>query len=90
MTIHVTQEDIDSNFKEGGARCSRCPVAMAISRATGQSVKVFGGPFWIGGHFGHLPNSVVKKIIDLDNQKPIGPFTFELEPPTLHCAGEGD
>ena len=81
IIINVTADDIVNGIR---GKCVSCPVALAIS-------KVFPKYFVVVRntevHLNHsalvqtiqLPNSAVNFIDDFDNNKPVEPFSFELD-----------
>ncbi len=83
MLIHVTQEDLDT-----GKRCNfyECPIALAVNRQISRAQANMSGLHlfftWKGQR--QCVNSSLElrsKISDIDQAKPIEPFTFELELP---------
>ncbi len=87
MKINVTAEDIREGLR---GDCFRCPIALAIKRDTGFDCDVYSpehiflgdGPSIIRNKYRPVEKDafVVADFIDsFDNQKPVEPFTFELE-----------
>lgn len=80
MTITVTQDCINEGL---AARCTLCPVALAIKKQTGC------GYVWVGGYSAYidhgksidLPLKARKFIKDFDYGKVRRPFSFELDIP---------
>lgn len=78
MTIEVTQDDID---KGDEADCDKCPIALAINRATGKRWCVVWHRCWLDEDHSpsiDLPESAVDFIQDFDNDQSVKPFSFEL------------
>lgn len=77
-TIHVTQEDIENGERN---RASRCPVAIAIKRATGNASVYVGTLDMSIGEFldMSLPRKLVKFIGRFDSGKAVHPFTFTID-----------
>jgi hypothetical protein len=77
MIVDVTQSDIDE-----GERLSfrKCPVATALSRATGRVCVVDGWHWWFARTITNrpLPDLAERFIFDFDNWRPVFPFRFEI------------
>ena len=83
FTIEVTQEDID---KGEGYHCTRCPIALALCRATGwrwlvrRKIAVSNDGHCCNTY--NLPEAVQAFIVKFDSSGKFNlgkPFTFELE-----------
>lgn len=77
-TIDVTEDDIRRGFRMD---CHECPIALAISRATGQVVHVEqnGVVTLLGSdECVDLPGDVIDRILEYDDGEPMEPFSFEL------------
>ena len=85
-TFHITQEDIQQGRREN---CTLCPVARAISRATGTTVAVGGINELSTGRIEYLtrdgqrvahdlPQRVGEKILCYDKTGVMEPFLFAL------------
>lgn len=76
MKVTVTQEDIDN----GDRTQSRCPIALAISRAYGLKNIGVGG-FSVTGmsKTRWLPVEAQLFVRDFDNGHPVKPFEFRLQ-----------
>lgn len=81
--IEVTQECIDKGEARNGLSC---PVAIALINQGFIHVTV--SPFWVIGkhkitdlkHFQvHTPLVVLKFMNEFDTNKPVKPFTFEID-----------
>lgn len=79
ITVNVTQEDIDKGI--GWIMCSDCPVALAVTGATGQ-------PFSAGIDFltresdsFQIPIPLIAQvfIMAFDHGTKVSPFTFSIE-----------
>lgn len=84
MTIQVTQEDIDNGER---SRCERCPIALAIQRATGARYSTVGittamisDAISLATVYG-LPQIATTWLMrfDMSGPKMVQPFTFEME-----------
>ncbi len=83
-TINVTEENIREGQKAIGLRSCNCPVAKAFIDAGFSwadvgpgSVELFDAKNtqrWI-----RFPPEVTQKIIQLDREQPVSPFTFTIE-----------
>ena len=88
-TIKVTQADIDQADRElkntTTPLCERCPVAIALTKATGVKCQVSGKMIDIGSPYGPIfPRSVALEqfVINYDNpatKRLAVPFEFELD-----------
>lgn len=79
-TIDVTAEDIEN----GRPHSTSCPVALAITRATGTPAVVTGSPFSFPVYraCGNLlPSEVQLWIKKYDLHYDVLPFSFDLEIP---------
>lgn len=76
MKIEVTQEHIDSGIP---AACNCCPIALAISEETGESVTVGGEAVHFQGRSLILPREVSAFIHSFDADGEVEPFSFELD-----------
>lgn len=75
MKIEVTQTMID----EGEAcSCFRCPVAIAIKRASADLTVGFASA-WIDQKQVHLPDDAMDFVNAFDGGNPVRPFSFELD-----------
>jgi hypothetical protein len=76
LTIKVTQCDINRGKR---AECGKCPVAIAIKRATGENRVVVGAGWARVGEMGYpLPDKVYDFIERFDFAKPVKPIRFAL------------
>ena len=77
-TITVTLEDIAKG--ERGSACS-CPIALAIKRATNQRCHVSPTLFCFERDLYDkpLPRVAGQFVIAFDGNKPVEPFSFELD-----------
>ena len=77
MKVTVTQEDIDKGRPQVG---HGCPIAIAVKRSN-KSNTVWIGRFtaFIGADCYPLPGTAMQFVKDFDNNKPVEPFTFEME-----------
>lgn len=78
LTIHVTQEDINSGIPK---KCSKCPVALAINRATGLAATVKFHPNYIGENEHDIfmtPDCVIAFINKFDAGNHVSPFSFTI------------
>lgn len=78
MRIVVTKEDI----ADGRAfTCTKCPVALAMSRAFGMPIYVgptSWGAFKDGGPIGRTPELAAEFMTRFDVGLPVQPFEFEV------------
>jgi hypothetical protein len=86
MRVQVTQEDIEQG--EQGS-CKHCPIAIAVSRATGKKAYVgydgistgeLPGPMFEPRWQYETPKVARDFIVDFDYGLPTHPFEFELVP----------
>lgn len=82
MTIHVTQEDIDTGQRN---KPWACPVALAIKRAmpthvveAGPEVVYLHKPGDLANTAYHTPITASFFIENFDNGAPVSPFSFDL------------
>lgn len=80
MRIDVTQEDIDQGTR---GQCKLCPVALAISRASGFTAFVRFGvtlfdDYRLEVERSGLPQAAVDFICKFDSELPVQPFSFDL------------
>ena len=62
--------------------CERCPVALAVQRATGaDEVKVNKVRIWGGSRWYHTPDEARAFILRFDAGDPVEPFGFALGEP---------
>ena len=81
INVEVTSEDIEQGQR---LNLRSCPVARAMTRATGQTVSVSGAGAWLYAKHNdkqvmavyQFPNHVVSNIIDFDNGKDMTPMSF--------------
>jgi hypothetical protein len=80
MRINVTQEDINKGCQNDSGTC---PIALALSRATGNAVHVraiYASVYnWSLLYTTDLPIEARLFIRDFDSGKHVDPFSFELE-----------
>lgn len=81
MIINVTHEDIARGRR---VFCDRCPIALAVQRATG-NFNAGAGPrsIWFGNpviHYG-TPVSAAEWMLAFDRSEPVEPFSFALGEP---------
>jgi hypothetical protein len=81
MKVDVTQEDIEQG-RSGSA--SSCPVALAVTRATGRKCGVTQDYLYFYGSKGQLlgglalPPYVTRAIVQFDSTESMKPFSFKL------------
>lgn len=80
MKIKVEWRHIHSGKR---CKCEECPVALAISEATGRNARVYFSKAFIfsGGvipDYIYFPAGVADWIYDYDRMKKVYPFEFEL------------
>jgi hypothetical protein len=76
MRIEVTQQHIDKGIRRSAYHC---PVAQALSEATGD---IWTTGRWDAGNGTVnvlLPEDVVERIIRYDDTREMQPFAFEME-----------
>jgi hypothetical protein len=77
ILVEVTQRDIRCATS---GECDKCAIALALKKHfPTESVNVTGEVAIIGGRHYRLPQSVVRFILDFDNERPIAPFSFHLD-----------
>lgn len=76
VTISVTQEDIDGGVARN---CSKCPIALAISKVFGEDVTVTGVSASINDELWELPKSCLLFARCFDRSDKVIPFDFEME-----------
>jgi hypothetical protein len=80
MKIGVYQRHIDRGF--GGKNAELiCPIAIALTEATGYKYGVWHGKAWnmVTGESYDLPEDVTKRYIKYDHTGIMKPFDFEIE-----------
>ena len=83
MQLVVTVEADD--IQHGRAKCgSKCPIARATERASGQHVYVHKTAVDIAMWTYHLPKAAVQFIEDFDMGFQVDPFTFTIDDYCLH------
>lgn len=80
MTVHVTQEDINSGIR---TNCDSCPIAIAMHRILGEPVEVVWHSAYIGS-IGNcrtvsIPRVATTFIQDFDGHRPVSPFSFDID-----------
>lgn len=81
MTIHVTQDDIDKGWAKD---CSRCPLALAIFRATKRDWLVGDRTVSLTDRYAYdtrvvpLPTGAQCFVLWFDHELPVEPFSFDL------------
>lgn len=76
MKIEVTQEDIN---KGEVTECRRCPIALAVIRATGNKYVLVDSDYThVGTKFCPTPVTAKRFIRNFDYGNDVQPFTFEL------------
>lgn len=75
ITFEVTQADIDA-----GVKCdsTSCPIARALSRATGQKASVGVQTVGLAERVWWLPTAVSSFVMRFDLGEPVEPATFTL------------
>lgn len=77
MVVNVTQEDIDLGQH---SHCTKCPVALAISRAIKEDLVSVAYSFClIGADKYQLPEEVSSFITHFDLSESVLPFSFEFQ-----------
>jgi hypothetical protein len=80
MTIQVTQQHIKKGLR---GSCSGDPVSLAMKSAglnrPWASLDHLAWRVDFRDYFVRTPENVVKFIIDFDNNRPVAPFSFELD-----------
>jgi hypothetical protein len=80
MQIKVTQQHIDAGIK---LLCDACPVALALSEATGgMHWGVTGWAAWERNTHRRaitLPRAVLQFVTDYDRGEPVEPFEFTFD-----------
>ena len=88
IEVNVTQEDIDNGKRES---CTRCPVALALTRAGWKGVGVSADYAWQSkgrlndqctlndDDFFKMPAEAQAFVFNFDHNKPVKPLTFFLE-----------
>jgi hypothetical protein len=75
-TINVTKEDIQNGKP---IHISKCPVALAITRATGRTCEVDLDAIYVDGlGLVYSPTEVVKFVRAFDDGKNVDPLAFDL------------
>lgn len=76
MKIQVTQEDINNGMRRNG---NKCPVTLAIKRATGIALVSSGLTICVYGRRELIPPVAVTEFIEqFDAGNPVSPFEFNL------------
>lgn len=79
MRIQLTQQDIANGRR---AACNACPVALAISRATGEQWEVGNSSAWCVGSCAsariYLSSDTMTFIDAFDHGRSVAQFEFEL------------
>ncbi len=85
VLVEVTQEDIDKGRRyKGGRRGEFCPVARALRRGTTSNrVTVGFVRATVQGRLIELPLPAIVFIEMFDRDKPVSPFSFEIELPEV-------
>lgn len=78
VNVEVTAEDIAQGV---AADCQRCPVALALKRATGEDWRVGSYEAEKVAIRVPLPMRVRAWTLALDTGEPVEPFSFEIEVP---------
>ncbi len=82
--VHVLKLDIQAGYRKN---CEGCPLSLAIHRALGYPVYVYGTHIrecegdpqkGTGRLLAMLPESARRFILDLDEKRPVAPFGFYL------------
>lgn len=79
--IEVTQADIDKGVR---GSCGKCPVALALNRATGRESSVDADSLGFEGgeckfDACRAPVEVTAFVRAFDNTAPVKPFSFEIQ-----------
>ena len=87
MKVAVTLADIES-----GVSCdaTRCPVAIAVQRATDRGVEVYAFYFDLCDGQIPLPDDVLAFVRNFDIGEPVEPFVFEFDFAALLAEGAND
>lgn len=80
MLIEVTQNDIEMGLRDN---CRSCPVARALTRATGKPWQVHADRFQLDQHEcdtldAEMPGAVSDFVQEFDACRPVQPFSFEF------------
>lgn len=76
MTVTVTQQDINNGHKRN---CGHCPIALAVRRVI-PDVYVGGYHVFIDEIATYkLPDVAIEFIKAFDNERPVKPFSFDIE-----------
>jgi hypothetical protein len=77
MIVKVEQKHINNGK---ACDCRLCPVALAMTEQLGMPITVGAGAWWPtnGAGMNKLPQFVIDKINDFDDDKAITPFEFSL------------
>lgn len=78
MRVRVTAEDIRLGKRMD---CLDCPVARALQRAVGRSVRVYASEKMAGQKVYRLPTSAARFIDQFDIGKKVRPFEFRVTVP---------
>lgn len=77
IRVKVTQDDI-----KNGKRClsRKCPLALAVARATGKSAIVRVTTLTVDNfaHRFNMSKKLIRFINDFDSDRPVKPFSFIL------------
>jgi len=77
-TIEVKQEHLNKGKKH---KCNECPVALALKDAGFSGVNVTYFSATLNGTYVPLSKTVESYIKAFDADKPVSPFTFQVEFP---------